>query len=281
MKKRMGVVGLVVGILVLGVLRLSVPVAGSDELPPLHTRMRIPTSQGERECVIYVPGSCDRSRPAAVVMMLHGFGGTACNAARESGWSAKADREGFIVVYPEATRPDRTVPAHFRRNPQAWNDGSGRFHAAEEGVDDVAFISAMMDRVGVSCRIDASRIFVTGFSNGASMTFRLGAELSARVTAIAPVSGTCWVQPLEAAKVVPLCYITGSADSLNPLKGGYPKLAFGGKEQGGAEKPPVQTFIDGWGKAWGVRRRRCWMRRWMVCAGGGMGRMVSSLRWCL
>ncbi|HAV33942.1 MAG TPA: hypothetical protein DCX79_18240 [Planctomycetaceae bacterium] len=186
-----------------------------------------------------------------MVIMLHGFGGTALNAARETGWSEKADREGFIIVYPEATRPDRTGPANFRRNPQAWNDGSGRFHAAAEGVDDVAFIGALIDRIGESCRIDAGRIFVTGFSSGASMAFRLGAELSQRITAIAPVSGTCWTGQLESAKAVPLCYITGTADSLNPLEGGYPQLAFGGREQGGAEKPAVQTFIDRWGSVLG------------------------------
>lgn len=174
-----------------GGLWLRVTVAGSDELPPLHTRMEIPTSQGRRECVIHVPVSCDGSRPAALVIMLHGFGGTALNAARETGWSEKADREGFVIVYPEATRPDGTSPANFRWNPQAWNDGSGRFHAAAEGVDDVAFIGALIDRIGESCRIEAGRIFVTVFSNCASM-------------------------------------------------------AFGGKDQGGAEKPAVQTFIDRW-----------------------------------
>ena len=251
MKSRIAVLVISAFVLALGGLWLRVTVAGSDELPPLHTRMEIPTSQGRRECVIHVPVSCDGSRPAALVIMLHGFGGTALNAARETGWSEKADREGFVIVYPEATRPDGTGPANFRRNPQAWNDGSGRFHAAAEGVDDVAFIGALIDRIGESCRIDAGRIFVTGFSNGASMAFRLGAELSQRITAIAPVSGTCWTGQLESAKAVPLCYITGTADSLNPLEGGYPQLAFGGREQGGAEKPAVQTFIDRWGSVLG------------------------------
>jgi len=269
MKSRIAVLVISAVVLVLGVPWLRVTVAGFDELPPLHTRMEIPTSQGMRECVIHVPVSCDGSRPAALVIMLHGFGGTALNAVRETGWSAKADREGFIIVYPEATRPDRSRAANFRRNPQAWNDGSGRFHAAAEGVDDVAFIGALIDRIGERFWIDAKRVYVTGFSNGASMAFRLGAELSQRITAIAPVSGTCWVRKLEGVKTVPLCYVTGTADSLNPLEGGYPKLAFGGREQGGAEKPAVQAFIDRWGSALGcaatpildetadgVRRRR-------------------------
>jgi polyhydroxybutyrate depolymerase len=94
--------------------------------------------------------------------------------------------------------------------------------------------------------IDSERILITGFSNGASMTFRLGAELSHRPAAIAPVAGTCWIEKPEPSKALSLCYITGTADSLNPIEGGYPKLAFGGKEQGGQPKPAVQTFIDRW-----------------------------------
>ena len=246
MKSRVTLLTAVVAVLVLGVRWQRGTVSGADQLPPLHSRVEMWTGQGLREYVIHIPSSCDRSRPAAVVLMLHGFGGTALNAAKETGWSEKADREGFIIVYPEATRPDRLRPADFRRNPQAWNDGSGRFHAASEKVDDVAFIGAMIDKIGESCRIDASRIFVTGFSNGASMTFRLGAELSPRFTAIAPVSGTCWLERVEPPNAVSLCYITGAADSLNPLEGGGPKLAFGGKEQGGAAKPPVQQFVDLW-----------------------------------
>ncbi|MFM8477141.1 MAG: alpha/beta hydrolase family esterase, partial [Planctomycetaceae bacterium] len=112
-----------------------------------------------------------------------------------------------------------------------------------------ASIDAMIDRISATWVIDRDRIFVTGFSNGASMTFRLGAELSHRVAAIAPVAGTCWIKKPKPANALSLCYITGAADSLNPIEGGYPKLAFGGKEQGGQPKPAVQTFIDEWAAA--------------------------------
>lgn len=221
----------------------------SDELPPRHSRQKFATSHGDREYVIHIPASCDKLKPTPLVIMLHGFGGTGLTAARETGWSAKAERESFIVAYPEATRPDKSSPPHFRRNPQAWNDGSGRFHAAAQNIDDVAFIDAMINSIEAGFAIDPNRIFVTGFSNGASMTFRVGAELSHRIAAIAPVAGTCWLEQPEPSHLVSLCYITGTADSLNPLDGGYPKLAFGGREQGGRPKPAVQVFIDQWVRA--------------------------------
>jgi polyhydroxybutyrate depolymerase len=220
--------------------------ASIDESPPDHVRMTIATAQGDRQWIIYVPASCDKARLTPLVIMLHGFGGTGSSAAKETLWSAKADFESFIIAYPEATRPDKTQPQNFRKNPQAWNDGSGRFHAAAERIDDVAFIDAMIDRIGKDHAIDPDRIFVAGFSNGASMAFRLGAELSHRIAAIAPVAGTSWVDKPKPSGAISICYITGTADTLNPVTGGFPRLAIGGRDQGERAKPPVQAFIDQW-----------------------------------
>jgi|GEM_PF-6629120 len=89
----------------------------SQVLPPQHSRLVIKTAQGDRECVIHLPSVDEPSKPLPLVTMLHGFGGTAQNAAHETGWSAKADREGFIIASPEETRPDQKSPASFRKNP--------------------------------------------------------------------------------------------------------------------------------------------------------------------
>lgn len=223
----------------------------ADDLPPHHSRRVIQTEWGDREFILHVPTSHDPTKPLPLVIMLHGFGGSGLNAAKETGWSDKADQESFIVAYPEATRPDKSIPQSFRKNPQAWNDGSGRFHAADQNVDDVAFIRAVIETISDKHAIDSHRIFVTGFSNGASMAFRVGAELSQHVAAIAPVAGTCWVKKPEPSNAISICYITGTADSLNPIQGGYPKLAIGGRDQGGQPKPPVQAFIDLWVKTLG------------------------------
>lgn len=255
-RSRWLIVGAIASLLICSILWVRSNGEASQVLPPRHFRLAIKTAQGERaqgerECVIHLPKDHDPSQPTPLVIMLHGFGGTALNAASETGWSAKADHDNFIIAYPEGTRPDMGSPANFRRNPQAWNDGSGRFHAGEQNIDDVAFIDELINELAKRYRVDSDRIFVTGFSNGASMTFRIGAELSHQVAAIAPVSGTCWMETLEPIPSLSLCYITGTADSLNPMEGGYPKLALGGKEQGGKAKPAVQKFIDQWGKALG------------------------------
>lgn len=222
-----------------------------QKLPAGHVRFGITSENRHREFALFVPSKYEKSNPLPLVVMLHGMGGTAANAINETHWSVRAEVDSFIVAYPEATRPDPSAPPSLRKNPQAWNDGSGRFHASEEHIDDVGFIAKMLDRIESDYSIDPKRIFVTGFSNGASMTFRIGAELTARIAAIAPSAGACWTKELKLTESISVCYVTGDADKLNPMDGGFPKLAWGGKAQGGKEKPPVQDTIDKWVNALG------------------------------
>jgi polyhydroxybutyrate depolymerase len=184
--------------------------------------------------------------------MLHGGGGTGKAADIETGWSSKATEAGFLAVFPEAMPPDPSRPGSFGRNPQLWNDGSDRFYPGRKAPDDVMFINTLLDDLSAKFTVDQRRIFVTGFSNGASLCFRLGAELSGRIAAIAPVAGSSWRVPLRLERPLPILYITGTADPLNPLGGGVPRLATGGSDQvRGKPKPPVRDFIAQWTEALG------------------------------
>ncbi len=206
----------------------------------------------DRRALLHVPPGAPPVAGWPLVIMLHGYGGNAQQVAQETGWAAKADREGFAVVFPEAARAEPGQPPGLRRNPQAWNDGSGRFFVAERQIDDVAFIGALIDRLADAHRVDRRRVYVTGFSNGASMAFRVGVELAGRVAAVAPVAGSLWVPPTAAVRAVPLCYITGTADPLNPLDGGPPRLGAGGAAQGGRDKPAVAAMLALWAAAAGL-----------------------------
>jgi len=186
------------------------------------------------------------------VVMLHGGGGTGRAAATETGWGAKADKEGFLAVFPDALPPDPKKPSSFGKNPQLWNDGSERFYEGQKAVDDVAFVGAVLDDLAVRFSVDGRRVYVTGFSNGASMTFRVGAGLSRRLAAIAPVAGACWSEKVALDRPVPMLYITGTADPLNLIEGGVPKLATGGSDKVRAKpKPPVRDSIRKWTAATG------------------------------
>lgn len=207
----------------------------------------------ERRALVHLPPAYDGKAALPVVLMFHGNGGTAESVVKETGWVAKSDAAGFIVVFPEGTRPDMTQPPKFGRNNPAWNDGSGRFHAGGRNVADVAFIAALLDHLEATFAVDQRRDFATGFSNGASMVFRLGLELSGRIAAIAPVSGALWMAEPKAAQPVSLLYITGTADPINPMEGGAPKMASGSGFKGVPEKakPPVRGMVRAWVKLLG------------------------------
>jgi len=205
-------------------------------------RLAIDTAGGERWALLRVPDGPVGRRSRATVVLFHGAGGTARLALENTGWPTVADRAGLLLAYPEGTRRDPAAPAMFLQNPQAWNDGSGRGHTARTGVDDVAFVAALLDRLVGAHGADPARIYLAGFSNGAAMTFRAGAELASRVAAIGPVAGHCWVSPEVGARPVPALMIFGALDPLNPPGGGEVKTPWGLVER----HPPVRETFDRW-----------------------------------
>ncbi len=227
-------------------------VTARELVPPRDHQFRLKIGQIDRHFTVHVPPGYDGKTAVPVVIMLHGGGGTSQTAAIETGWNKKADQVGFLAVFPDATAPDTSRPSHFSRNPQLWNDGSDRFYPGQKASDDVAFLNAMLDELLRNYAVDSRRIFLTGFSNGASMSFRFGSEASQRLAAIAPVAGACWQEQLSLKSPVPMCYITGTVDPLNQLEGGVPKLANGGSDKVRARpKPPVRDSIVKWVRALG------------------------------
>jgi polyhydroxybutyrate depolymerase len=199
-----------------------------------------------RRYLVCLPPDLKADRPVPLVIMIHGGGGSGRGAAWETGWDRQAQAKGFIAVFPEGTAIDPTAPASFVRNARVWNDGSGRFTTNRPVADDIGFLSCMLDELCARYPVDRKRIYATGFSNGASMAFRAGVELSTRLAAVAPVAGAFWLTEPRPARPVSLCYITGDADPLNPLGGGVPRTAGGLPLGEGRSKPPVADSIARW-----------------------------------
>ncbi|MDP3509690.1 MAG: PHB depolymerase family esterase [Candidatus Melainabacteria bacterium] len=250
MKITRGQISIQIGFALLIVVLCCLPIADAAQKKAVKSGFRslsLATHDGRRTYLAYIPSSYDAKKSLPLVLMLHGGGGTGRAAIWETGWADKAESEGLVVAFPNAMPPDATLASHFSRNPQLWNDGSGRFFSEQKAVDDVAFINATLDDLINRYAIDRKRIFVTGFSNGASMSFRVGAELSSRIAAIAPVAGACWLESIQLRRPVSMCYITGTADPLNLINGGRPKLANGASDDVRAKaKPPVRTSILKW-----------------------------------
>jgi polyhydroxybutyrate depolymerase len=161
---------------------------------------------------VHLPLGYERGRAYPVVLVFHGGGSDADTMVSFSGISDKADRAGFIAVYPSGSG----------RLPSAltWNAGNCCGYALDHNVDDVAFTRRLLEDLAASYRIDARRIFATGMSNGAMLAHRVGAELSDTIAAIAPVAGPLGFESIAPARPVPVMHFHGTADAYAPYAGG-------------------------------------------------------------
>jgi polyhydroxybutyrate depolymerase len=188
---------------------------------------------------------------APLVILLHGGGGNPENAVNMTGFDAVAAREGLIAVYPGGTGglPGGKI--------LTWNATHCCAYAMRNKVDDVAFISAIIDRLVASGRADPARVYVTGMSNGGMMSHRLGRELSMKITAIAPVVGAVFGDELPPQGAMPAFIIVGAEDRAVPAAGGQLGLQSdvlrGGPAAEDRPVSPARAQADYWVSANGCR----------------------------
>jgi polyhydroxybutyrate depolymerase len=159
---------------------------------------------------VHIPQNYDSDKPTPVVLAYHGAMTNGLVMAGFSGLSKKADEAGFIVVYPNGNgRGDLAL---------VWNSGGVRDKAVDEKLDDVGFTSKLLDDLETVARVDPQRIYATGLSNGGMMCYRLAAELSDRIAAVAPVAGTMAIEK-NPKRPVPIIHFHGTRDKLVPYGG--------------------------------------------------------------
>lgn len=206
--------------------------------PGDHSRS-VAVDGGGRTYLVHVPPQYDPALPMPVVLAFHGGGANAENMVAFSGLDEKADEAGFIVVYPEGSgRLPRML---------TFNAGNCCGHAAARSIDDVAFTRLVLDDLQRVANVDRRRVFATGMSNGAMMTYRLAAELSDRIAAIAPVAGPMGTPDCRPGRAVSVMHFHGDADEFAPFKGGR------GRGPSGTDFYSVQHSIDAWVAANGCR----------------------------
>jgi len=163
---------------------------------------------------LHIPASWDRSRPAPLVVMLHGYGSSGEEHARHLGLEQLSEREAFVLA-----TPDGLVDSDGRR---FWNatDACCDFDGA--GVDDVAYVAFILDDVGSRMPIDPARIYVVGHSNGGFLALRVACDLSPRIAAVVSIAGAGWKDPARCAptEAVSVLQIQGDRDPIIRFEGG-------------------------------------------------------------
>ena len=163
-----------------------------------------------REYILYIPASYNPTAKSPIVMNFHGYGGNAQVNFNYTNFSSIADTAGFILINPQGA---------LLNGISHWNVGGFTLGST---VDDVGFVSTLLDTISNSYNIDQNRIYSTGMSNGGFMSFLLSCQLSNRIAAIASVTGSMTPQIYNNCNPqhpTPILQIHGTTDGTVPYNG--------------------------------------------------------------
>ncbi len=190
-------------------LEVQSPYANQPWLP-----MRYFQVQSSRPTKVYVPSRYDGQTPLPLVLVLHGYGGTAAWMEGYFRFQAEAEARGLLLCYPEGISD--TQGSRF------WNatDACCNFYGALE--DDSAYLRELIESIGRRFSVDRKRIYVTGLSNGGFMSHRMASDHSDLIAAVAPFAGMPFLdfathRPTHPVSVL---HIQGTSDETVPYAGG-------------------------------------------------------------
>ncbi len=160
----------------------------------------------QRTYRLYTPKAYRPDRPLPLVLAFHGYGSQGKDLANGSGFSVLAEQKGFLIAYPDGIE-------------RRWNPLDKQL----TGVDDVGFVSALIDQLSQTRSIDPRRIYAAGVSNGGFLVQRLACEPSSRIAAFATVVASLPSQlqsTCHPPTPIPMLMINGTADRKVPWQGG-------------------------------------------------------------
>lgn len=188
-----------------------------------------------RSYMLNLPPGYYNASGFALVIAMHGGGGSAGQFESSSKLTEKADAAHFIVVYPEGVQSTGPLKA------RTWNAGSCCDYASENNIDDVMFISRLIDKLVFQYKINSKKIYATGHSNGGMMAYRLACELSGKIAAIAvSACSMMTTQPCNPVRPVPVLHMHAAPDTHVPYQGGK------GTGFSNAYFPPVDSVLNVW-----------------------------------
>jgi polyhydroxybutyrate depolymerase len=213
------------------------PVPTSTPLPPtitpaptvapLDIQRTLTVGDMERSYFIHIPEGLTSQQALPLVFVFHGYQESGTSARNYTGFDQVADENGFIVVYPNGRGSSSA---------RSWNASGCCGYALQNEVDEPAFVRAIIADVETILSVDAKRIYATGFSNGALLSYRLACEMSDTFAAVAPAGGVLMYEPCAPQQPVSLMHVHGMQDSVVPFDGGGSGIQF----------PPVEESLNTW-----------------------------------
>ena len=224
-----------------------------------------------REYRLYVPAIYARTTGRVPLLFnLHGYGSNNIEQEAYGDFRPIADTANFLVVHPNGS-----IDAANKRN---WNT----FGPRGTGIDDVAFLAALLDTLATRYRLDPDRIYSTGMSNGGFMSYELACQLSGRIAAIGSVTGSLTASRMSSCapgRPVPVIEIHGTDDRTVPYTGGtllnfvaIPALLAHWVQVNGCNPTPTTTAVPDVNTTDGCTAER------QVWAGGRNGSVVEHYK---
>lgn len=190
------------------------------------------TLVGQRPYELIKPKSYDGTKPAPLVLMLHGYMDSGDGINRYFALDDLVDARGFLFTHPDGTTD--SVGKKF------WNANDACCNYQGSKVDDVAYLTAVLDDIVGRNNVDPKRVYLVGHSNGGFMAHRLGCELSPRIAAVVSLAGANWFDAAKCQTTSPVnvLQIHGDADDNVFIDGGM-RL--------GVPYPSAQKTVADWG----------------------------------
>ncbi|MBL8909641.1 MAG: alpha/beta fold hydrolase [Archangium sp.] len=179
----------------------------------------------ERVPVSYVPGT-----PTPLVVLLHGYTATAATQDAYFQLSALAQSRGFLLALPDGTRDSSAQ--------QFWN-ATNACCGFGETVDDVAYLTAVIEDMKKRFTVDPKRIFLIGHSNGGFMSHRMACDRAGLIAGIVSLAGAVWndaslCMPSERVNIL---QVHGTIDAV---------IAYAGGANVGNVYPGAETTVQTW-----------------------------------
>ncbi|MBS1150886.1 MAG: uncharacterized protein H6Q89_2584, partial [Myxococcaceae bacterium] len=183
-----------------------------------------------RPYTLIVPGGYDGGT-VPMLVLLHGYGATGAIQNNYFDFTTLANAKKFLLA-----TPDGTLDATGKR---FWNATDACCNFVAPIIDDVKYLTAILDDAAIKFRVDPKRVYLVGHSNGGFMSHRMACDKSERIAAIVSLAGANW-------KVLTQCQPTSKVSVLQVHGSLDTTINYAGGSNGPFPYPGAVETVQGW-----------------------------------